>query len=169
MNEQNRTLSATSSVDRLIFQTTSFGGNWKSRDFEDLARIYLGLDNNNSSCIHDRKNLLDRVNVVWPSQDYIKGVVNARMQTSRNDLAAESCPDLSPVNFTFLSTKAFNSIALECVSCMAQYETCNPSPMSPWVLSPHIKTIARVLQESTHHDKTSIKKVSIVLTLHGSC
>jgi len=117
--------------DRLILQTTSFGCNWKSRNFEDLARIYLGLNSSDSSCIHARRNLLDRVDVVWPSQDFMKGVVNAKQQALCDDTTIELSSDLSPENFTFLSTKTFNSIDLECVSRMAQYESCNPSPIAP--------------------------------------
>lgn len=41
------------------------------------------------------------------------------------------------------STKAFNGTDLECLSRMSLYETCQE--VMPWVLSPHIKTFARVL------------------------
>jgi len=141
-----------SNSDRLILQTTSFGCNWRSRDFEDLARIYLGLNSSDSSCTHARRNLLDRVDVVWPSQNFMKSVAIAKQHALYDDAAMGLSSDLSPENFTFLSTKTFNSIDLECVSRMAQYESCNPSPIAPWTLSPHIKTISRVLGVNPQND-----------------
>jgi len=166
-------LNGSNNTDRLLLQTTTFGSDWKSHYFENLGRIYMNLDHTTNNLMGNAKmnantnksyhasiaqgranrrqhqqqqqsNVLDRMDVVWPSMEFIESLNASISQTRKNNsLSKKKCCTTT----TFLSTKSFNSIDLACISRMVQYEPCPSLPVLLQSLPPHIKTISRILGE----------------------
>jgi hypothetical protein len=141
--------------DRLVVQPTSFGGNWKRGEMADMVKSYLG----NLDCWIDQE-LLDRVDVVWPSVPFMKETKTKQQQLRRKRLSprsvvdAKSGPPLlnattTPLEVTdshvFLSSQAFNSCEVPVISRMARYQSSRPV-QQPLTMVPHFKSVTRVLK-----------------------
>ena len=140
--------------DRLVVQPTSFGGNWKRGEMADMVKSYLGNDN----CWNDQE-LLDRVDVVWPSVPFMKETKN-KQRLRRQRLSPRSIVDVksgptllnsttTPPEVTdshvFLSSQAFNSCEVPVISRMARYQSSKPV-QQPLTMVPHFKSVTRVLE-----------------------
>jgi hypothetical protein len=142
--------------DRLVFQPTSFGADWNRSNMSEMVRSYLGLDEDPGK----DKNLLDRLDIVWPTGDFmheVLGSVKGR-QSPDSVTAAEAgflpAPSLASdtlkaeeanKGFIFLSSEAFNKIDLSCLSQMVMFEPSVPS-QHPLTLPPHFKSVVRLCE-----------------------
>jgi Tyrosyl-DNA phosphodiesterase len=149
--------------DRLIFQPTSFGGDWNQRNMAYLVRSYLGEQQNSE--MRDRT-LLERLDIVWPTDHFVREAsrnpagrstplaiaersngfnMNGRSKnldtTTEADRMEQAC--------LFLSSETFNKIDLTCLNRMVMFEPSNP-PQQPVVLSPHFKSVARLFHGSDY-------------------
>lgn len=124
-----------SEKDRLVLQTTSFGAKWTSRDVEGLVRQYMGHDDPNDDD-SGGKSLIDYVDILWPSMNYMEDIGKSHKKMCPNDRAFK--------HFVFLQSQGLNSSDLAICSQMKLYQNCNPAPL-PFTLTPHIKTYTRLL------------------------
>ena len=124
-----------SEKDRLVLQTTSFGAKWTSQDVEGLVRQYMGHDDPNDDD-SGGKSLIDYVDILWPSMNYMEDIGKSHKKTSPNDREFQ--------HFIFLQSQGLNSSDLAICSQMKLYQNCNPAPL-PMTLTPHIKTYTRLL------------------------
>jgi hypothetical protein len=142
--------------DRLVFQPTSFGADWNRSNMSEMVRSYLGLDDDPGT----DKNLLERLDIVWPTGDFMHEVLGtvAGRQSPDSVTAAEAgflpAASLDPDTlkdeeankaFIFLSSEAFNKIDLSCLSQMVMFEPSVPS-QHPLTLPPHFKSVVRLCE-----------------------
>ena len=148
---------------RLLLQSTSFGGRWSGKNFDDVARSYMGSDDRSKNATRENagqdispgsgaRDIADSVDIVWPSQRYLDDV--STMQAKRRRLkdvdAVGQTSD--PVDdcrghFCFFPTQSFNTSDLSVISRMVQFENAVPSQL-PWPISPHIKSVALLLDRN---------------------
>jgi len=134
--------------DVLVMQPTSFGGTWSHGAMEEVVRLYLTPDDGSASTAEEttstqsgRSDWLDRMNIVWPTQDFMSRASAANSAHKKIGTVSEE-GDTNPA-FVFLSSKSFNTIDLDCLSRMAVYE---PHGLSQaWNRMPHIKSYARIV------------------------
>jgi hypothetical protein len=120
----------------------------------DMVKSYLGNDN----CWNDQE-LLDRVDVVWPSVPFIEDTMTKK-RLRRQRLSPRSVVDAKSgqtlLNSTttppkvkesclFLSSQVFNSCEVPVISRMARYQSSKPA-QHPLTLDPHFKSVTRVLK-----------------------
>jgi hypothetical protein len=143
--------------DRLVFQPTSFGGDWNRGNMSEVVRSYLGLDED----LGTDENLLDRLDIVWPTQDFMREVCNSVEEGRQSpDLVTTVEAGFSPAEpldldtlkadhvnkgFLFLSSETFNKIDLSCLSQMVMFEPSVPS-QHPVTLQPHFKSVVRLCE-----------------------
>jgi hypothetical protein len=143
--------------DRLVFQPTSFGADWNRSNMSEMVRSYLGLDEDPGT----DKNLLERLDIVWPTGDFmheVLGSVKGRQSPDSVTVAeagfapsARLYPDTLKAEeeankgFIFLSSEAFNKIDLSCLSQMVMFEPSVPS-QHPLTLPPHFKSVVRLCE-----------------------
>jgi hypothetical protein len=143
-----------SDQDRLIMQPTSFGGNWKQENFTDLIRLYFehGITNGKNNSFGRAERFLRQTDILWPSLIYMNEVNQNRSQMrvpSPDSVASAVDPNdaIATTNgsFLFLSSIAFNTIDLACLSRMSMFEPSTPS-QTITNRAPHIKSFARVFE-----------------------
>ncbi len=148
---------ALSKHDRFIIQTTSFGSKWNKQRFHELVKQYMGLDDPNKIHDVDVNQLINNVDIIWPTKEFMDQIQNhvpseyhkfhsnnSKNETDQNKSEAQH----------FLSSEQFNLIDPECLSRMTKYEEVNPS-LLPYSVSPHIKSYARVM--SNYENKGKVK------------
>ena len=168
-----------SSKDRLVAQPTSLGGYWTRTQMSELARLYLGMDETPNS--HRSRgcddSLLERLDIVWPSDNFINGerpYSNKKKKGDTSDGVNRSKSPASVVSssllvdtkrpqhdsdddddhdngFVFLSSQLFNSIDLPCISRMVLYEDAYPRQLVESQSRrrfPHIKSVCRLFEGS---------------------
>ena len=141
-----------SNNDRLVIQTTSFGGNWKRKNLEELISLYLGHDSLANKDI-EFKDVLDLVDIIWPTKTFIDTVNEERLEAHKVCSSKQRMGKIKKGHsFCFFSSKNFNDIDLCCLSRMKIYENQKPSPV-PWSLCPHLKTYARVIGQNSDANK----------------
>jgi len=141
--------------DRLIFQPTSFGGDWNRCRMANLLRCYMG-----DSTLDDH-DLLQQLDIVWPTDYFMRQASKiVRGQISPTSVTAtdfslgfasfaESVRDKKietekqSGGFLFLSSESFNSLPWECLARMVMFESSVPA-QRPQVLTPHFKSYARL-------------------------
>jgi hypothetical protein len=147
-----------SDQDRLIIQPTSFGGNWKQGNFTNLIRLYFvhGISDGTDTSFGRTERFLGQTDILWPSLDYMNEVNQNRSQVrvpSPDSVANAVNPDDDVAtasgkphgSFLFLSSVAFNTIDLACLSRMSMFEPSIPS-QTVTNRAPHIKSFARVFE-----------------------
>jgi hypothetical protein len=147
-----------SGEDRLIIQPTSFGGNWKQGNFAELIRLYFehGITDRSDVSCGRTEHFLGQTDILWPSLDYMNEInqngsqvrVPSPDSVSNAVFANDTIATASgkPIgSFLFLSSIAFNTIDLACLSRMSMFEPSTPSQMIT-NRPPHIKSFARVFQ-----------------------
>jgi hypothetical protein len=127
--------------DRIICQPTSLGGRWTTSDMATLIRMYTGITSANNL------ELLDRMDIIWPSFSFFQSLAT-RWDERKKD---PSLSDEETINFNnvggyfFLSSESFNTIDVNVITRMVQYENNYPYPLSsPRV--PHFKSYARIFE-----------------------
>jgi Tyrosyl-DNA phosphodiesterase len=144
--------------DHLLIQPTSFGAHWTVRKMANVVRAYMNLPrasgrkNEHQSSRSDEQ-VLERLQVVWPSEDFMQSATRKRPMTtpphSGQSAATVEDSDSEELRayrlnqgFVFLSSQAFNSIDLSCLGRMIMYEPSRPLQQRH-VLIPHFKCLAR--------------------------
>jgi Tyrosyl-DNA phosphodiesterase len=127
--------------DRIICQPTSLGGRWTTPDMAALIRMYTGI-----TSVKDLE-LLDKLDIIWPSLSFIQSL-KTRWHEPRNNvtLSEDKNKNVNGLGgYIFLSSESFNTIDVNIISRMVQYENSFPYPLSsPCV--PHFKSYARLFE-----------------------
>ena len=149
--------------DILCFQPTSFGSEWNTANFIDTIRSYLDCDRRITSSRLTDDSLISRTRIFWPTEDYIKAV----LQTLHGRVLPQSIAaigagfqpnghfdhgttDKENEGYLFLSSETFNRIEISCLTRMSMYQSSYPEQISPLV--PHIKCVSRISgQRKTYH------------------
>ncbi len=147
-----------SSKDRFVVQTSSFGSKWISSGVESLVRQYMGHDKH-GACDDSEIDFIENLDLIWPTMDFMDNI-NEHHQKLSNGKG-----DCS--HFVFLSSEGFNNTDLAIASQMKLYEHCTPSP-SPMVMTPHMKTYARLLVEDRNPGSTEHNKLAWIM-LSSAC
>jgi hypothetical protein len=125
--------------DRLILQPTSFGGYWNQPDMANLVKSYMGKQGRDSD-------VLERMDILWPSYDFIQDVKKEYgSEGTRNVTTTEPERTNGNGGFIFLASQIFNTIDLNIVSRMVQYEHSSPLQVSSLRI-PHFKSYARLFE-----------------------
>ncbi len=163
-----------SNTDRLIMQTTSIGGKWTRDSMSRIIRSYLGCDNHDHAnnpakkrSRHPHGDLLERMDIVWPSQDFMQVAaatcvarprrtqrvkspdavaglyITEEARRNTQGLTSVVSEESTNAAFVFMSSESFISMDLSCLSRMVMYE---PSDASDKIPPPHIKSVARLLE-----------------------
>lgn len=133
--------------DSLIIQPTSLGSHLTVRNLAHIGKSYLGC-----SPSEGNYKVLDRLTIVWPSQQFIANachsgqsqleaklpILNVSKDMGRKETARSG--------FVFLSAEGFNSCDMDCVCRLAHYELSKPFQRSQSLI-PHIKSIARICRK----------------------
>jgi hypothetical protein len=155
-------------TDRLVFQPTSLGGEWNISNMSQVVRSYLGLDDDNANRKqHPNQSLLDRLDIVWPTLDWMNALKNAlcgrrspnsvaviengissKGNVDEEDSRQPRAVETSSASFLFLSSVTFNSIDENCLSRMVMFKPSEPTQRK--TLIPHFKSVARVCKGSEH-------------------
>jgi hypothetical protein len=122
-----------SSEDRLICQPTSLGGHWTTSEMNVLANCYM----------EDGDEVMERMDIMWPTTDFIKRIQKTKKPSKPEAPEAYDAGD--GAGFLFLSSQSFNTIDIDCISRMAQYEHSSPQQMSS-LRCPHFKSYARLFE-----------------------
>lgn len=151
--------------DRLIFQPTSFGGDWNLRNMSDLVRSYLALDDPTISSPRDH-DILQRLDIVWPTDFFVRQSSQiAKGEVSSSSVAVAAASDFSlgfasfaesvreervepekeSGGFLFLSSESFNRIHWDCLARMVMFESSVPAQRT-LILTPHFKSVARLFK-----------------------
>lgn len=127
--------------DRLVAQPTSLGGYWSRENIIPLIKRYLG-----DVSASQKKSLIDRLDIVWPSDDFIE---NVRKENDTNcpiiPMTDAPKPDQMKslgIGIVFLSAKVFNSLDLSVISRLGKYQQTCPLPNRV----PHFKSYARIFE-----------------------
>jgi len=81
--------------DRLIFQPTSFGGDWDSCSMSAIVRLYLGYDDPSDSPVGDH-DVLQRLDIVWPTDYFIRQASQMVRDSSKGSpTTVVTAPDFS--------------------------------------------------------------------------
>jgi hypothetical protein len=145
--------------DRLVFQPTSLGSEWNRRNMSEVVRSYLGLDDRKTSQEHHTdQSLLGRLDIVWPTRDFMREVHNSieGRQSPDSVTVVEAgfspparldpdTPEGEQASYLFLSSETFNKIDLCCLSQMVMFEPSVPN-QHPLTLPPHFKSVARLCE-----------------------
>ena len=158
------TLPRLSSEDRLIMQPTSLGADWNTENLSQVMQSYLP-----KSKVDTCDNLLPRLDIVWPTDDWVQQVRRGRgSSTSPQTVTAgnmEMEVKRQQQSALFLSSTAFNRIHIDCLSRMVQWE---PTPQHIETCSPHIphfKSVARLL----HHRPPGVSEGFAWFILTSAC
>jgi hypothetical protein len=153
--------------DRLFIQPTSFGADWTSRTMSHVVRSYLGHDDDEESTDASRGpwdvQYLKRLDIVWPTQQFVQDAKRFLVGRGSPDSVAHSCgasvdtlqikdeevAENESGGYLFLSSESFNRISLDCLSQMVMFETSVP-PQRETTLVPHFKSIARLFKGSDY-------------------
>jgi hypothetical protein len=145
-----------SSMDRLVLQPTSLGGNWTRDDLELVVKSYLHphWDFPKVDAMIDKVPLL-LMDIVWPSMDYFDTITKLRQVIRRKNpnlmkLIAKQCTDVKEnreygESHVFLSSVSFAKLDRSCISRMALF-THLPNVMPYKSASIHIKSVCRLLR-----------------------
>ena len=149
--------------DRLIFQPTSFGGDWDPRSLANLVRSYMGYVGPGASPIRDA-DILQRLDIVWPTDYFVRELSKYipdqysnqhRVVPPAADISlgfasfAEAVrdtkvdPEKENGGKLFFSAESFNRLHWDCLSRMVLYESSVPA-QRPILLTPHFKSVARL-------------------------
>jgi len=143
---KNRAVLLRSNEDRLICQPTSLGGHWTTCDLNTLANCYMGDGDDYGR----RKGelLLERMDILWPSRNFIKRIQNKGKEydiESDTTIEDDDSDDDEGAGFLFLSSQSFNTIDVDCISRMVQYDHSSPHQTSS-LRCPHFKSYARLFE-----------------------
>jgi len=147
-----------SEQDRLIVQTTSFGGYWTRENMTLLVQSYFGCETFGTSLEGGcDEGLLNQMDIIWPTMKFMKnvydqwkpnrllspeyGVAELDLDTTIDQPAKD---EVVAAGFVFLSSTTFNTIDIRCISRLSTYETSNPNPLSS-IRAPHFKSYIRLL------------------------
>ena len=139
--------------DRFIVQTTSFGGYWTRENMTHLVQSYFGCEQLGNALEggYDEA-LLNQMDIIWPTMKFMKsgGQIIPEIGTAHNALVSKVVPihdDVVSTGFVFLSSLAFNTIDLPCISRMKTYDESTPTQRIS-LKTPHFKSYIRLLESN---------------------
>ena len=149
-----------SEKDRFIVQTTSFGGYWTRENMTQLVKSYFGLEQHGTSLEGGCDvAILNQMDIIWPTMKFMK-TIHDRLEAARSpspesvlkldikiSTPVSAKDDIVSSGFVFLSSVAFNTIDLPCISRMSTYEPSSPNQITPW-RAPHFKSYLRLLESN---------------------
>jgi hypothetical protein len=98
--------------------------------------------------MYDSQDLLDRIDILWPTHDYMTQVYETKTPSHRTDSPIVG----ADVHLGFFTSQTFNETDLACISRLAVYEP-NQDHFFPRLLPPHLKTMARLLESPRTRNK----------------
>lgn len=144
LKKRTATLPRLSSEDRLLLQPTSFGADWDPPSLTRVLQSYLPAKK-----VDHEENLLSRLDIVWPTDDWIKELTTKPASPQSVAALPEKDEESTIVEFSreqqgciFLSSQSFNKIHTDCLARMVQFQ---PTTQKEPPLVPHFKSVARLL------------------------
>jgi hypothetical protein len=119
-----------------------------------LAKCYM----------EDGDKVMERMDIMWPTTEFIKRIQKSKEPAK--SAAPENDEDAGDgAGFLFLSSQSFNTIDIDCISRMAQYEHSSPRQISP-LRCPHFKSYARLFEGNEYElrQKHKVGKAAEIFT-----
>uniref|UniRef100_A0A7S3L1C7 Tyrosyl-DNA phosphodiesterase n=1 Tax=Amphora coffeiformis TaxID=265554 RepID=A0A7S3L1C7_9STRA len=165
LQRKSMTLPRLSSEDRLIMQPTSLGADWNVENLSQVMKSYLP-----KSKVDPHDNLLPRLDIVWPTDDWVQQVQQGRESSSPSPQTVTASNVEMEVtrqqrSALFLSSDAFNRIHTDCLSRMVQWDPTQQHTEASSPRVPHFKSVARLL----HHRPPGVSEGFAWFILTSAC